>query len=673
MSLPTPGRPLESQISSNTMSNGPGGTMTTAQLNQIYSLNVGSKRISTSTRQALLPSTIDCFLTLLKKADLRRLLWPLFVYGFLELVLQYYGDESRRFFEAFKSDFDIEHEHDLRELEPIGLPEHVEQKHIAKLYRSSRYRVTLSGMAFYNLMQFLESNETKGGAVIANLIQTFMNVVTIDRVAHDQQTIAKLLGRAQTIEDYPAEDEGIPGHNPGSANLESTRATVLTKLKLGQLPMEAELINDVRDELAEQDAAHPPMEGQRPLLSEFDQMIKREEGEDYPTTLELPLPPSKARDVALEVQKVKENRDRFRIESQTGGVGVSVSICMFTFHSTYDSIICLDFSGDSRMVAAGTDSSYIRIWSLDGQSLPGKTSTSIPQASSKRLIGHSAPVYGVSFSPAIESPDLSGPSTGPRFLLSCSGDKSIRLWSLETWTCLVVYKGHDGTIWDITWGPFGHYFLSGSADRTARLWTVSEPAYQRLFVGHDHDVDVVAFHPNSAYVFTGSSDKLVRMWAVSNGYPVRLFTGHTGNLTSLACSPSGKILASADDMGIIILWDLAPGKLLKRMRGHAKAGIWSLSWNVESTHLISGAMDGTVRIWDTLEIPSAPGQGQMVGDSAKQVSGGAVASSSKKKRSKKEVIVSPDQLAAYPTKKSPVYKVHFTRMNLAIAGGAYLP
>lgn len=324
--------------------------------------------------------------------------------------------------------------------------------------------------------------------------------------------------------------------------------------------------------------------------------------------------------------------------------------------------------------------SYVRVWSLDGKSLPSALAPgSAPQlpSASRRLIGHSGPVYAVSFSPAVMTSDPLAPSTNSKQLLSSSADKTIRLWSLETWICLVVYSGHDSPVWDVTWGPFGHYFLSGGGDRTARLWRTDQIQYLRLFVGHDQDVDIVCFHPNSAYVFTGSCDRIVRMWLCSNGYPVRMFTGHAGNVTALACSPNGKILASADDAGTIILWDLAPGKLLKRMRGHGKGGIWSISWSVESTVLISGGADGTVRVWDVQLPNDASGQAKVTGEggAGQKIDGGSqipvVGGAGKKKG--KDVVVTSDQISAFPTKKSPVYKVKFTRQNLAIAGGAYLP
>ena len=348
------------------------------------------------------------------------------------------------------------------------------------------------------------------------------------------------------------------------------------------------------------------------------------------------------------------------------------------------SINCIDISGDNQLIAAGTSESYIQVWNLKGEALHDDHPNTPPE-SSKRLIGHSAPVYAVSFSPSIAgqkepSEGFSGiTETKPLFLLSCSMDRTIRLWHIGLWQCLVAYRGHEGPVWDVKWGPFGHYFVTGGHDRTARLWSQENIGGLRIFAGHDQDVDVVAFHPNNTYIFTGSCDKTVRMWQVTNGVAVRLFTGHTGNVTALCCSKNGKLLASGDDQGTIILWDLAPGKLLKRMRGHGKGGIWSLDWSAESTVVISGGMDGTVRIWDVALPSDGPGQGRVVGEGgagtkidggASTAQAGATGAGTKKKG--KDTVVTPDQISAFPTKKSPVYKVKFTGMNLGVASGAFL-
>ena len=333
------------------------------------------------------------------------------------------------------------------------------------------------------------------------------------------------------------------------------------------------------------------------------------------------------------------------------------------------------------LVAAGSAQSYIRIWSLDGKNIQAAYPEldDMPPANSRRLIGHAGPVYAVAFAPSTPRNESAAGDdyvpTNVRWLLSSSADKTVRLWSLDTWQCMVVYKGHDRPVWDIRWGPFGHYFVTGGNDRTARLWVTDHIRQQRIFAGHDQDVDVVCFHPNSAYVFTASSDHTVRMWAVTTGNAVRMFTGHTGNITAMECSRDGKLLASADDQGSIFLWDLAPGRLLKRMRGHGKGGIWSLSWSVESNVLVSAGADGTVRVWD-VAAPQDPGRVIGEGGTGTKLDAGnapASAPSQSKKKKGKDVVVTPDQISAFPTKKSPVYKVKFTNMNLVVAGGAYLP
>ncbi len=632
------------------------------------------------------------------KPELRRVLWPLFVHSYLQLVAELYPSDSRSFFEHHKQDFIPEHEVDIRGLQRISLPEHLNDDNVGKLYRTNKYRIVLSDFAFVHLMQYLESSAESGGSLLVELLEQRCNIRHVDRAADDRFSFASLLQRGKDVEDTPAEDEGIPGHNPGNSIItdDPTQGNNLVKLRLGRLPMDKDLEGDVRGDIEDMDTRQPALPGQDSLVETLEMSIKQEPEDEYPSRTELAYPSSTARDVAMEVQKIRENRDRFKIEARTGGIGPGVSVCMFTFHNTFDSITCLDFSGDNELVAAGTSESYIRIWSLDGK--PIQTDSNDVPSSSHRLIGHSGPVYAVSFAPSTASPlspnDLK-PST--KWLLSSSADSTIRLWNLDIFQQIVVYKGHIGPVWDLKWGPFGHYFVSGGHDKTARIWSTDKIRHLRLLAGHDDGIDVVAFHPNSAYVFTASSDKTVRMWGLTNGNAVRMFTGHTAGVTALACSPSGKILASADENGWIFLWDLALGRLIKHMRGHGKGGVWSLSFSVESTVLVSGGADCTVRVWDVHGPAKDPGRGPG-GEAGGKVDGGlggtggaagtsAVASGAVvggaggsaaggaggPKKKGKEQGVSADQISAFPTKKSPVYKVKFTNMNLVVAGGAYLP
>ncbi|GAA5893440.1 hypothetical protein JCM6882_008034 [Rhodosporidiobolus microsporus] len=298
-------------------------------------------------------------------------------------------------------------------------------------------------------------------------------------------------------------------------------------------------------------------------------------------------------------------------EEKGKGVG-KPSVCLFTVHDAGESVTTALFSADSSILAAGFGESYIRLWSLTGKGLRGlrtdlgaeevgkvhdandlKNLQSPHAPQTRKLIAHSGPIYSLSFDP------IPGPSSPPRYMLSSSADATIRLWSLETYANLAVYRGHREPVWCVEWGPRGVYFASGSRDRTARLWISDKVNAVRIFAGHLGDVNCLSFHPNSLYLATGSSDRTLRLWDVQKGLCVRVFVGHRGSVMCCKVSPDGRWLASAGTDNLILLWSLSTGQRLKTLSGHT-APIHSLSFSAESTVLTSGAADDTVRVWDVL-------------------------------------------------------------------------
>lgn len=615
---------------------------------------------------------------------------------------------------------------------------------MAMLYRDNKYRIPLNQHAAGDLFNFLERETDQGGSVIRQLLVSYCQIDSAARGPITPFSFEAVYRRTKSagIEEIDAK-EGVPGVNIGLSNKDILDPA--TPLKLGPLPMEPELREDVRAELEDEERRNPPPEGRSSLAEDFDQMIKREDSAEAPNRADLPLPPSRPRDVMLEMQKVREYRDRFKLDGRTGGTGTLVSACMFTFHNTLGryailslqnlssktpklqivdltspSVTSMDFSDDGRLVAAGTGESYIRVWSLDGKELPTiNAHEKETKFNSRKLIGHSGSVYDVSFSSSASGPPrrLFGeegrhnpPMDGrPKLLLSCAADGHIRLWSLESWTCLCLYKSHDGPVYRALWGPHGHYFMSAGYDKIVRVWMQDHASPQRLMVGHDTALSAIAWHPNSTYVFSASdeTDKSIRMWSVVTGACVRVFNGHTDYISALECAPNGRILASADCSGNLFFWDIEKGSLIKRSRGHGRGGIWSLSFSVESTILASGGQDGTVRVWD-VESPADPqkvaqqagtegsgvggigagagaggaegnmasgasGEGSRIGGGATGQPAGSVPGAGGHKKKGKEVMITPDQISAFPTKKTPVMKVKFTRMNLVVAGGCYDP
>lgn len=277
----------------------------------------------------------------------------------------------------------------------------------------------------------------------------------------------------------------------------------------------------------------------------------------------------------------------------------------------------------------------------------------------KRLVGHSGPVYSSKFM----NPD------GQRFLVSASQDGTARLWSLDTFSCVVIYRGHNCPIWDLDVSPIGSgpYFVTASADRTARLWSTATIHALRIFAGHLSDVNAVRFHPNGNYVISGSADKTCRMWDIQNGSCVRLFSGHTLGVSALAVSPDGRLLASADRAGQIRLWDLAEGRLIKvsqassagnlsktntpssaLLNQHSANAIYTLEFDRDGRILAAAGADKIVRIWDITKLVSTPASSSTTADET-------------------------GLLASFPTRSTPIFKLYFTFRNVLLASGPFLP
>lgn len=259
----------------------------------------------------------------------------MFVYSFIELVLNGSVPFAEKFLKEFSGRFEKGFEDQIKVFETIKLPQQIEDNEITKLYQSEKYRIPLNMNIYYQLITFLETKNKEGGSLILGLLQAHCEVRTTERGPVSQFSFEAIVNQGKAIRvGDPELEEGVPGLYSGvtSKDLMDNNA----RLKLGGLPMELDLIQDVRAELRDQDLRLPPALGQPSLVEEFDQKIKREEGSDSPSRNEIPLPPSRARDVIMEARKIKENRDRFKVEGRTGGVGPGVSVVMFTFHNTQD-------------------------------------------------------------------------------------------------------------------------------------------------------------------------------------------------------------------------------------------------------------------------------------------------------------------------------------------------
>lgn len=615
--------------------------------------------------------------------ELDKFLFPLFVYLYLALIQRGDAGEARQFYEKFNTDHLLQHGYELRGLGGISLPEHIEQNPVARLYKSNKYKISISATSMNLVLGFLNENQGIGGGILVRTINNNIEVTTQTEVTTAAQDENEGVERSEGI---PAIIQLInngeeTGEEEDQKSLDRQNPEFLNSsdLKLGKYPEDPEFAKEVTAELKQKDDAEREKTGKEParsLVDEYNENVKAVETEESPAKDALPLPQKSYFDVKQEIIKVQDSRAKIKLNSVQAPLP---SVCMYTFHNT-NNMSCVEFSESSNVVAAGFQDSFIKLWSIDGSPLRSvmkhdeynEAAEGDAVNNSRRLVGHSGAVYGLDFSP------------DGHYLLSASEDQTVRLWSTDTYTALVSYKGHNAPVWDVKFSPLGHYFATASHDQTARLWSCDHIYPLRIFAGHLNDVDVVEFHPNSTYLFTGSSDRTVRMWDIARGESVRVFIGHTMPVNALACSPDGRWLATAGEDSVINLFDIASGRKLKSMRGHGRCSIYSLAFSQDGSTLVSGGSDNAVRCWDvkrgTME-SNNPQPEKFTYESAISARDGdddtsRVESTSRSKQEeakrRREFTATQDHMAVFFTKKTPIYKVKFTRRNLCMAAGPYL-
>jgi WD40 repeat protein len=136
----------------------------------------------------------------------------------------------------------------------------------------------------------------------------------------------------------------------------------------------------------------------------------------------------------------------------------------------------------------------------------------------------------------------------------------------------------------------------------------------RRLQGHKDQVLSVAFSPSGQRALTGSADGSVRLWDLRSGKEAMIWEGVSDQVWTVAFSPDERYAAwecaefaagrppargSAAWEGAewtVVLWDLQSNSAAHRFKGHT-AKVMSLAFSPDGRCLVSGGMDGTMRLW----------------------------------------------------------------------------
>eukprot|EP00039_Didymoeca_costata_P012895 m.188358 g.188358 ORF g.188358 m.188358 type:complete len:484 (-) comp15616_c0_seq3:1875-3326(-) len=190
------------------------------------------------------------------------------------------------------------------------------------------------------------------------------------------------------------------------------------------------------------------------------------------------------------------------------------------------SVLHLKFN-DTRLVTCSKDKKII-VWTI----------TQDHYIKENELLGHRAAVNVVEFD--------------DQYIVSASGDRTIRLWDTNTGEALAELRGHDRGIACLQY--YGQYIVSGSSDTKLKIWSIPRRECVRTLTGHQSLVRCVRF--NEKVIVSGSYDNSIRVWKFETGEHLYTLQGHTNRVFRVQFDDFKIVSSSQDDQ--IRVWDFTP-------------------------------------------------------------------------------------------------------------------
>jgi WD40 repeat protein len=126
---------------------------------------------------------------------------------------------------------------------------------------------------------------------------------------------------------------------------------------------------------------------------------------------------------------------------------------------------------------------------------------------------------------------------------------------------------------------------------------------ERLRIGPGKPPDSLAtgaLSPDGRFFAASFPGKEVRLFNRITGREQRPLKGFTGGASCLVFSPNGRFLAAGSwdlEKVEVHVWDVVAGKELHKLGG-PKLIVTDVAFSPDSTLLVGGSLDGSVRVWD---------------------------------------------------------------------------
>ncbi|KAF1965039.1 WD40 repeat-like protein [Bimuria novae-zelandiae CBS 107.79] len=134
------------------------------------------------------------------------------------------------------------------------------------------------------------------------------------------------------------------------------------------------------------------------------------------------------------------------------------------------------------------------------------------------LRGHRRGVWTVKFQRKESHASVSG---GKGLIATGSADKTVKVWSLADYSCVLTLEGHSNSVLKLAWLPYrpvdardkrGSQVASAAGDGLVKIWDASSGEAMSTLDNHTDRVWALTAHPTTGALISGGADSVITFW-----------------------------------------------------------------------------------------------------------------------------------------------------------------
>ncbi|KAF8846125.1 U3 small nucleolar RNA-associated protein [Paxillus ammoniavirescens] len=172
-----------------------------------------------------------------------------------------------------------------------------------------------------------------------------------------------------------------------------------------------------------------------------------------------------------------------------------------TTHKAHDKDInSLDVAPNDQLLASGSQDRVAKVYEV---SYRPSSRGNLPHGEITLLgtcKGHKRGVWNVRFGKT------------ERVLATGSSDKTVKLWSLEDFTCVKTFEGHTNSVLRVDFLNSGTQLVSTGSDGLVKIWNVREEECIATLDNHEDKVWALAISTDERTIISGAADSIVTFW-----------------------------------------------------------------------------------------------------------------------------------------------------------------